>query len=79
MTKRNNDLPVIDINNLDLELSSRSEVEMVLKFEDTKKEEINELEISRFRYQKKILIVDDQSFNIEAVLIILKYSVGLDS
>ena len=52
---------------------------MVLKFEDTKKEEINELEISRFRYQKKILIVDDQSFNIEAVLIILKYSVGLDS
>ena len=52
---------------------------MVLNFEDTKKEEINELEISRFRYQKKILIVDDQSFNIEAVLIILKYSVGLDS
>ena len=30
-------------------------------------------------YTKKILIVDDQSFNIEAVLIILKYSVGLDS
>ena len=27
----------------------------------------------------KILIVDDQSFNIEALKIILKYSIGLDS
>ena len=29
--------------------------------------------------EKRILIVDDQSFNIEALKIILKYSVGLDS
>jgi CheY-like chemotaxis protein len=27
----------------------------------------------------KILIVDDQSFNIEALRIILKYNIGLDS
>ena len=30
-------------------------------------------------FDKKILIVDDQSFNIEALLIILKYNLGLDS
>jgi hypothetical protein len=30
-------------------------------------------------FEKRILIVDDQSFNIEALLIILKYKVGLDS
>ena len=28
---------------------------------------------------KNILIVDDQSFNIQALLIILKYNVGLDT
>ena len=27
---------------------------------------------------KKILIVDDQSFNIEAMMVILKYSVGIE-
>jgi PleD family two-component response regulator len=30
-------------------------------------------------FPKRILIVDDQSFNIEAVKIILKYHIGLDS
>lgn len=30
-------------------------------------------------FEQKILIVDDQSFNIEAMLIILKYNLGLDS
>ena len=29
--------------------------------------------------RQKILIVDDQSFNIEALMIILKYTIGLDS
>jgi CheY-like chemotaxis protein len=28
---------------------------------------------------QRILIVDDQSFNIEALLIILKYTMGLDT
>ena len=28
---------------------------------------------------KRILIVDDQSFNIDALMIIIKYAVGLDS
>jgi CheY-like chemotaxis protein len=27
----------------------------------------------------KILLVDDQSFNIDALVVILKYSVGVDS
>ena len=31
------------------------------------------------KYQRLILIVDDQSFNIEALMIILKYSVGVNS
>lgn len=30
-------------------------------------------------FDKRILIVDDQSFNIDALKIILKYSLGLDS
>ena len=50
VTKRNIDSPVIKINNVDLELSSKSEIEMVLKFDDTKKEEANDLDVSRFRY-----------------------------
>ena len=50
VTKRNIDRPVIKINNVDLELSSKSEIEMVLKFDDTKKEEANDLDVSRFRY-----------------------------
>ena len=28
---------------------------------------------------KKILIIDDQSFNIEALMIILRYKIGLNS
>ena len=31
------------------------------------------------RIKTNILIVDDQSFNIEALMIILKYKIGLDS
>ena len=31
------------------------------------------------RYRYKILLVDDQSFNIEALCIILKYCIGLES
>ena len=30
-------------------------------------------------YKKRILIVDDQGFNIDALMIILKFSIGLDS
>ena len=30
-------------------------------------------------YQNRILIVDDQSFNIEAIKIVLKYRLGIDS
>ena len=29
--------------------------------------------------KQRILIVDDQSFNIEALMIILKYTIGLDT
>jgi len=29
--------------------------------------------------QKRILIVDDQQFNIEAIIIILKYGLGIDA
>ena len=30
-------------------------------------------------YQNRILIVDDQAFNIEAIKIVLKFKLGIDS
>lgn len=32
-----------------------------------------------YKYQHKILIVDDQSFNIDALKIILKFSINIDT
>jgi ornithine carbamoyltransferase len=39
----------------------------------------NENYSNYFNRDFKILIVDDQSFNIQALLIILKYRIGLDT
>ena len=75
--------PNIVIGNMDIDDSSSK---LIPVFDDTAdkrddEEIILDFEIKKSapKYQKRILIVDDQSFNIEALFIILKYSVGLDS